>query len=223
MHLDNYWICFEGAIPSNICNEIIHFGCNKQVNEARIGKSIALENLQKIPNPSSEQLQEISHLKYIIKKTRNSKVSWLDEPWVHRWLDPFIEESNHKNWKFDIDEYEDYQFTIYEGSEKQHYDWHRDILKTYDENHIQKRWRNKTRKLSAVVQLTDPSEYEGGNFWINYGEQGPGEKPIEIKIEGMKKKGSVLVFPSFLYHKVEPVTFGTRYSLVNWTLGDNFK
>ena len=43
--------------------------------------------------------------------------------------------------------------------------------KVYEENHWQPRWRNKTRKLSAVIQLTDPSEYEGGGFWINYGDK----------------------------------------------------
>ena len=223
MYLNNYWVCFEGAIPSHLCNEIIKFGCNKQIQEARIGTSENLDALLKKENPTPEDQQEISRLKAKIKKTRNSKVSWLDEPWLHRWLDPFIREANFQNWQFDLDEYEDYQFTIYEGDKKQHYDWHTDMLKTYDKNHWQKRWHNKTRKLSAVVQLTDPSEYEGGRFWINHGDKAPTEKQSEVLVEGMKHKGSVLVFPSFLFHKVEPVTFGTRYSLVNWTLGDMFR
>jgi predicted 2-oxoglutarate/Fe(II)-dependent dioxygenase YbiX len=36
-------------------------------------------------------------------------------------------------------------------------------------------------------------------------------------------RGTVIVFPSFVWHKVAPVTKGTRYSLVNWSLGKPFK
>ena len=223
MFLNNYWVCFESAIPAHICDEIIKFGCNKQSQKARIGTNDTLDELLKIENPTPEQIQEISQLKFHIKKTRNSKVCFLNEPWVHRWLDPFIREANCQNWNFDLDEYEDYQFTIYEGDKKQHYDWHGDMGKIYDENHWHPKWRNKTRKLSAVIQLTDPSEYEGGDFWINYGDKPHNEKQSVVLINGMKNRGSVLIFPSFLFHKVEPVTFGTRYSLVNWILGDTFR
>ena len=34
-----------------------------------------------------------------------------------------------------------------------------------------------------------------------------------------KNKGSVIVFPSFNWHQVSPVTKGTRYSLVIWCCG----
>ena len=57
-------------------------------------------------------------------------------------------------------------------------------------------------------------------FWINHGDKPITERQNEIFIKSMKQRGSVLVFPSFLFHKVELVTFGTRYSLVNWILGD---
>jgi PKHD-type hydroxylase len=59
-----------------------------------------------------------------------------------------------------------------------------------------------------VIQLSDPSDYEGGNFlfW--------NDSP-----EGFKERGSVLVFPSFRPHKVEPVTKGLRRSLVSWIEG----
>ena len=223
MQLENYWVCFEGAIPEHICQKIIDHGCEKEVDQARIGTNENLDELLKIENPTPEQTQEISRLKSKINKTRNSKVSWMNEPWVKRWFNPFILESNSKIWNFQIDENEDYQFTIYEGDKKQHYDWHKDMFLPYPETHWNKKWRKKVRKLSAVIQLTDPSEYEGGNFWINHGDDGPTKKQKEILVEGFKKRGSVLVFPSFLYHKVEPVTFGTRYSLVSWTLGDSFR
>ena len=36
-------------------------------------------------------------------------------------------------------------------------------------------------------------------------------------------KGSIIVFPSHVWHRVKPVTSGTRYSLVVWSIGDPFK
>jgi PKHD-type hydroxylase len=43
------------------------------------------------------------------------------------------------------------------------------------------------------------------------------------KITEIREKGSVIVFPSFIWHRVTPVTAGTRYSLVNWNLGFPFR
>ena len=69
------------------------------------------------------------------------------------------------------------------------------------------------RKLSVVVQLTDPDEYEGGEFKFKYVEQP----------EGFNNRGSVLVFPSYLEHCVTPVTKGTRHSLVTWIEGPRWR
>jgi PKHD-type hydroxylase len=68
------------------------------------------------------------------------------------------------------------------------------------------------RKVSVVISITDPDTYEGGEF-----EFIDGTKP------DIKQRGSILVFPSFVEHRVTPITSGTRYSLVNWYCGDKFK
>ena len=39
----------------------------------------------------------------------------------------------------------------------------------------------------------------------------------------IRPQGSVIVFPSFVWHRVTPVTKGTRYSLVLWTCGQPFR
>ena len=72
-----------------------------------------------------------------------------------------------------------------------------------------------SRKLSLVMQLSDPEEYEGGELQIMVG----GEKPISIN----KQKGLVVVFPSWAVHQVTPVTKGLRQSLVAWVSGPNFR
>lgn len=68
------------------------------------------------------------------------------------------------------------------------------------------------RKLSVMVQLSDPGDYEGGDFQMHHvGHQPPAQ--------AIRKRGTVLVFPSLVMHAVTEVTQGTRYSLVGWYLG----
>ena len=44
-----------------------------------------------------------------------------------------------------------------------------------------------------------------------------------VKVKEILPKGSIVVFPSHVWHRVKPVTSGTRYSLVVWSIGDPFK
>ena len=74
----------------------------------------------------------------------------------------------------------------------------------------------KIRKLSMTVALVDGSDYEGGEFEINMST--PEKENIHV-VKESKIKGSVVIFPSFVWHRVKPVTGGTRYSLVNWHQG----
>jgi PKHD-type hydroxylase len=64
------------------------------------------------------------------------------------------------------------------------------------------------RKVSTVCLLNDPSEFEGGEFELE------GDRVFKMK------QGSVISFPSFLRHRVKPVTSGNRMSAVCWILGD---
>ncbi len=79
-----------------------------------------------------------------------------------------------------------------------------------------KKW-GKVRKISMTVNLNDPSDYEGGNLKFDLGPHFEGER---FKVfDDTRKQGSVIIFPSFIYHCVTPVTSGTRFSLVLWVLG----
>ena len=70
------------------------------------------------------------------------------------------------------------------------------------------------RKISCTIQLSDPDEYEGGDLEIWTG----GDfKTIE------RKQGCAILFPSFLMHRVTPITKGTRRSIVLWMGGDSYK
>ena len=75
----------------------------------------------------------------------------------------------------------------------------------------------KVRKISVTINLVDGNEYEGGNLRFDYGPHA-GKNRYKT-CEEIRPKGSIIVFPSFLYHQVTPITKGTRYSLVMWVLG----
>ena len=70
-----------------------------------------------------------------------------------------------------------------------------------------------------TINLTDASTYDGGDLMFDFGENEGGK----VTASEAREQGSIIVFPSFLHHCVSPVTRGTRYSLVNWTLGRPFK
>lgn len=93
-----------------------------------------------------------------------------------------------------------------------HYDWHRDTA-IYNDVDIQ---AGLVRKLSMSILLNDPSEFEGGELEIEFSNG-------EIAKNLLPKQGSIVVFPSFMRHRVSPTTLGTRYTAVTWANGPQFK
>ena len=76
---------------------------------------------------------------------------------------------------------------------------------------------DKVRKLSMTVNLTNPNNYAGGNLKFDLGAHA-GKKRFKV-CEEIRPQGSIIIFPSFTYHCVTPVTRGIRYSLVLWSIG----
>ena len=72
-----------------------------------------------------------------------------------------------------------------------------------------------------TVSITDPEEYEGGDLEFDFRNQDEAVQP-SICTE-IRPKGSIVVFPSFVWHRVTPVTSGTRYSMVMWNLGQKWR
>jgi PKHD-type hydroxylase len=72
------------------------------------------------------------------------------------------------------------------------------------------------RKLSCIIQLTDPNEYEGGEFELIDTNQFPNANDI-------KQQGTIIYFPSFFLHRAKPVTKGVRYSIAAWFDGPKWR
>lgn len=144
---------------------------------------------------------------------RRSKVSWLkqdDIPWLYEKLEFISQQLNGQFFGFDLWGFdEDIQYTEYHAEDEGFYDWHQDHF-TSIENGIDLR---RPRKLSLTIQLSDPRDYEGGELLINNG---------RVQ-ETPKGQGTAIAFPSWQVHKVNPVTKGTRRSLVVWICGPHFR
>jgi PKHD-type hydroxylase len=138
---------------------------------------------------------------------RKSEISWIPEEPNNQWLYDKISQyaisANKEMWNFDIWGYHDtLQFTNYYG-DGGHYDWHADLGPGIS-----------NRKLSVVLQLSDPNDYVGGELQMNTGGG----------ITSVKKEyGLLCFFPSFVLHRVTPLTSGTRTSLVTWLCGANLR
>lgn len=140
---------------------------------------------------------------------RRSFVSWMninsETAWVYKKLTQNIISVNESWYNFDLERIETLQFTYYNSEEEGCYKPHIDPL-CWQMPH--------NRKLSMVIQLSDPSEYEGGELLLHLG-----NNPTRIE----RKKGLAVFFPSYILHEVTPVTKGERYSLVAWVHGKPFK
>jgi PKHD-type hydroxylase len=140
-----------------------------------------------------------------IRITRTAALTLKPEiKWVYDRMQVIIRKVNQQVYQFDLQGFaEAFQYTVYHGAEGGHYDWHID----WGPNLVQ-------RKLSASVQLTDPGQYEGCDLQFH------GARQIEV---APRDRGAVIVFPSFIQHRVTPCTGGTRKAIVAWTTGPQFK
>lgn len=175
---------FTGIIPTEDIDNLRKVLDTKELHDAQIGAAGGTVNPTK----------------------RRSKIYWL--PKTDEFLEIYtiffelISKCNNDFYQFKLTEItENIQYTVYNSEDEGFYDWHIDMGPG-----------KANRKLSLVCQLSDPSEYEGGELQINTGGI----------IVPEKEKGTVIIFPSYLLHRVTPVTKGTRRSLVLWIEGPAF-
>lgn len=177
------------AVPADICNDIINRGKALPSQNATIG----------FDNDRQDNSYRVSTIRWFYGPDNKDIVQLMMH---HATL------ANREHFGFDISiGAHEFQFTEYHGDVAGKYEWHHDVW-----------WGNPRahdRKLSVVIQLSDPSTYDGGDFEL--------AEPCDFNGKLFKPRGSVLVFPSFMRHRVTPVTRGTRYSLVTWVDGPKFR
>ena len=200
MHKNLYWI-YPSAIPHRLCDDIIKFGLS-QPNETGITGSKLLSEV------TEEDMQDI-------KRKRRSQVSWLAEPWLYNEIRNWLNDANVKaGWNYGIEGLEKFQFTKYGLNEM--YDWHCDgFNEPFGSGHL----KGLTRKISVTLTLSNPADYQGGDLQFKLRNT---EDDVITMLENSREKGTLIFFPSYVWHRVTPVTSGTRYSLVLWSSGRPF-
>lgn len=179
------WLMWEEAISDEECDRWIEMCRELETKNATIFREAELIE------PES--------------KHRKTQVRWVNNQdqyrEIHERLWSFIEQARVRM-KVHVDYLPPLQFTEY-ADVGHHYDTHHDVnFNRQDGRH---------RKVSIVVNLTDPGEYEGGDFhFLNT------ESP---DAEALKKRGTVICFLSYQDHKVTPIESGSRTSMVGWAEG----
>lgn len=248
MQLKNYYYYFKGAIPKETCERIITMGLSgiqQAESKGDITEAYTFGHDEKGANPnafpagdlSKQQLKKLGVEKSYI---RDSNISWLTDQWLYDLFHPYVQEANEAaGWYWQWDFAESFQFTSYKPGG--FYGWHKDGPSDHPGKYkryiygvtgepltvrnqlppgyaVEEGYIGKVRKISMTVNLNSPDDYDGGNLMFDFGHHTNGDQFYEC--EEIREQGSIIVFPSFLDHCVTPVTKGTRYSLVLWTLGN---
>jgi PKHD-type hydroxylase len=189
--MKSMWQMWSGLVPEEACNEIIETASKLPEEQGKVGvkKGVGLDKI-----------------------VRRSEIRWIEEhnedfTEVRAFMERKFTEANANAFGVDLSFLGALQFTKYDSNNIGHYDWHEDIF--WESNSVL------DRKLSMVVQLSDPDSYEGGNLEFE-----TAESPVK---EDLRKRGTIIVFPSFLRHRVTPVTKGIRHSMVAWMEGPRWR
>lgn len=141
---------------------------------------------------------------------RRAEIAWLDDIpealWVMDRLMALVARANRESFGFDLTDFGESAQVARYGAERQgHFDWHCDIGAG--------NWAAR-RKLTVVVQLSDPQDHDGGALEL---------RPDSNTVTAPRQRGLATLFPSFVLHRVTPVTAGTRWSLTLWSHGPAFR
>jgi len=216
------WRDESGAPCTVIKNALDHNGCDNLIKQLK-GETTPgthIEDDGSVTTGHNEQ--------------RNSDVSWFNDIDLHNTIKSYVDVANYEcGWRYDIVDSEMLQFTVYDGEKKQHYDWHTDgqcdhncarkSATFHNPDHLNLMYTNQTnllgtvRKLSVSAILNDG--YEGGDMLFRF--LNDRSNLAEVAIQ--PAKGDIVIFPSYIDHKVAPVTKGIRYSVVAWFGGPPFK
>ena len=165
-------------------------------------KELSHEICQRLINLGQGNWNSAAVVNKSVVGARKSDIVWIKEQWVYDLISPYMFDANEQaGWKYNITAAQPCQVTRY--TKDGFYNWHTDGMGSHNDLDGE----GTTRKLSMSVILN--SDYEGGDFEM---------RDLENKIPRLEE-GSIIVFPSFVEHRVTPVTEGIRYSLVIWFVG----
>jgi|TARA_R100001530_G_scaffold43402_1_gene33010 PKHD-type hydroxylase len=205
MNLKNKYWYFQEILSPRFCDELIEYGNSQKEQRGITGKFKDKKNLV------GAELKDL-------KKKRDSNIAWLDDHWIYKEVLPYVKIANESSgWNFQWDLSESCQFTKYKLN--QYYGWHCDSWDIPYDKPDDINLHNKIRKLTVVCSLSDPKDYIGGELEFAKNNNEPGRTIQTGQCREIIPRGSIVVFPSFMWHRVNKVTQGARYTLVMWICG----
>ena len=195
---------FPRAVVPDVCEQII-----KDCKQNILGKA-SIKVCSQDGTIVSRNDPEVRKTSIHFIKDKDNKVNKL--VWH------FLREANKIQFNYDLTYFQPIQFGEYKDGG--FYGWHQDD----DGDAIDE--PNEIRKLTAVLVVSNPDTFEGGELQFYNGDrpmEDMGEITAEQVTNDIKSQGSVVVFDSRDWHRVTPVTKGVRHSIVCWTVGPNFK
>jgi PKHD-type hydroxylase len=188
------WWVFPGLLEPALCDRIIAHG-------------LSLERYRAEVRTGDDGSQ------------RKTSVSWIEELWLYEAVVPWVFKANAAaGWNFQIECTQPLQFGVYEVGG--HYTWHRDDRsgRVYGaSDNVSPEFHGLIRKVSFTILLNGDGAYDGGDLQFSIGL--PDKARAIENATPERARGTMIVFPSFLAHRVTPVRRGVRYSLVGWTCG----
>ena len=187
---ENDFATWEGGFTPSDFDAIIRLGEEQKLINSTVGAGLV--------DPSKENIA--------IRKSKNGWIELNDRSkWVYDRIANISRCLNGLHWRFEISGFNEHlQYTRYDATDNGFYGWHTDGSVKGD---------GPPRKLSLTIQLSDPNDYEGGDFQLH------GTKLSTVS----KERGLTVCFPSYTLHQVTPITKGVRKSLVVWLVGPPFK
>lgn len=181
---------------------------NKNISQAIYVQLLSSEQCNSIIKSVENELWEDGgvsgnpEVKYV-RKVKTQPLPVGQSGWPYTIINELMQFVNKEKYKFDCTGILDNDLPqILKYEENDYFDWHIDVGSEYP-----------TRKLSFIIQLSDEKDYEGGDVEL-----------LNAKLTPLaKKQGSVIIFPSYLTHKISKIVKGTRYSIVGWIHGNSFK
>jgi len=187
------WCYFKSHFSAEYCQHIIDTALRREPSEAQIGTK---DGIQK------DDSFRRSNIRFVNKG--DAELDYLfDEMWK------LAIRANQDWFDVQISKLDYYQIAEYDSANRGEYKTHHDIFYMNGDPYYH-------RKLSCIIQLSDPAIYEGGDLVFEHVEHHP-------NAEEMKQQGTVIFFPSFVRHAALPVTAGKRYSIASWFDGPKWR
>jgi len=187
------WCYFKSYFSAEYCQNIIDTALRREPSEAQIGTK---DGIQKDDSFRRSSIRFVNR--------GDAELDYLfDEMWK------LAIRANQDWFDVQISKLDYYQIAEYDSANRGEYKTHHDIFYMNGDPYYH-------RKLSCIIQLSDPATYEGGDLVFEHVEHHP-------NAEEMKQQGTVIFFPSFVRHAALPVTAGKRYSIASWFDGPKWR